>query len=354
MNYYYLDGIEKRGPYSIEELKSRNLNPNTLVLLEGSKDWVKLSELEFNKIQKSKKNISIKKHIISNSKRLKANKKKVIISIITFLLLIFCYLIYDFFSLTESKAKEISNRFFNMLVINSLDDNIFNEIYPKYYSIGNRLVFKKECKIKNISKNSDGDFEVFATYKPNRVQTFPIYLLIGRENFKTIIKSSKGINYAYYDRVLEYGKKKGCLTGQEDDVEMGRIINDKNLRNFLEMKSEDMMNSLYRNLKVNNDIRSNWGYISGNVTITNNNSIDFGYFDFECKIEFYNKNGQITSSEEIYGINEINAFGSSSGRVFSTSRNSIKFKIVPIIKQTFELKNKIRDEIISNTSYGCY
>ncbi len=30
--YYYLDGIEKRGPYSLSEIHSRNLSSDTMVL----------------------------------------------------------------------------------------------------------------------------------------------------------------------------------------------------------------------------------------------------------------------------------------------------------------------------------
>lgn len=31
MKYYYLDGIEKKGPYEKEELKNYNINAETLV-----------------------------------------------------------------------------------------------------------------------------------------------------------------------------------------------------------------------------------------------------------------------------------------------------------------------------------
>jgi hypothetical protein len=353
MKYYYLDGIEKRGPYTFEELHSRNLSSDTMVFREGSKKWIRLSDIENIKSKKT-----IETYIEKSENKLTLNwvkkyKKGLIIALTSLFVVFISYSIYDQFTLSEKQAREISNRFFNMLVVNSLDDNIFKEIYPNFYSIGNRLVFKKSCRISNISKNSDGDYEVFASYQPYKLQSYPIYLLIGKENNKTVIKSSKGINYAYYDRILEYGKKKGCLTGQEDDVEIGRIIKEKDLRNDLEIETQLKMRSLYMNLKVNDNIKSEWGSITGNITVTNNNDIDFGYFEFECKVEFYNRNGQITSSEKVYGINELIAHGSSSGSVFCTAQNSVRFKVIPIIKETFELKNKVKDEIISNTLYGC-
>lgn len=354
MKYYYLDGIEKKGPYSLEELISRKLNPNTLVFKEGSENWVKISEIELYSEQKSQSNFNFKRLLNNLFNWLRAYKKKVIITFVTFLVFILSYSIYDFFTLSESKARETSNRFFNMLVVNSLDENIFKEIYPSYKLIGDRLVFKKACKIKSISKNSDGDYEVFAFYQPHRLQNYPIYLLIGRENFKTVIKSSKGINYAYYDGVFEYGKKKGCLTGEEDDVLIGNVINEKNLRNELEFDIQLKLKSLYRNLKVTHNVSSNWGMISGDVTITNNNDIDFDYFDFECNVEFYDNNGRLLSSNKVYTLDEIKAFQSESGRVFNTSQNSSKFKIVPVINMTTNLKNKIIKNIISNTTEKCY
>jgi hypothetical protein len=353
MNYYYLDGIEKRGPYSLEEIHSRNLSSDTLVFRDGSKKWVRLSDIEDIKSKKILVSYTGKKVRKINLNWVRNNKKRIFASITFLIVISLGYLIYDFFSLSESKAREISNRFFSMLVINSLDENIFNEVYPNYYTIGNRLVFKKECKINNISKNSNGDYEVFATYRPHKLQNFPIYLLIGKENFKTVIKSSKGINYAYYDRILEYGKKKGCFTGQEDDLELGRIIKEKDLRNDLEAKTILKMNTLYNSLKINKDIREEWGSVSGNVTVTNNNDIDFGYFDFECNVEFYDRNGQITSSERVYGINEIRAHASSSGNVYCMSKNAVRYKVVPVIKQSFDLKNKIKDVIIAEASYDC-
>lgn len=42
-NFYYLDGLEKKGPYNAEEIKSRNLRFDTLIFKEGSNDWLPLS-----------------------------------------------------------------------------------------------------------------------------------------------------------------------------------------------------------------------------------------------------------------------------------------------------------------------
>ncbi|MCX6231130.1 MAG: DUF4339 domain-containing protein [Bacteroidetes bacterium] len=45
MNYYYLKGIEKIGPLTIDELKQSSLSDDTLIWYENLKEWTKLSNL---------------------------------------------------------------------------------------------------------------------------------------------------------------------------------------------------------------------------------------------------------------------------------------------------------------------
>lgn len=46
MLYYFLDGLDKKGPYTSEELKNRNLKPETLVFSEGMDSWKPIKEIE--------------------------------------------------------------------------------------------------------------------------------------------------------------------------------------------------------------------------------------------------------------------------------------------------------------------
>lgn len=46
MKYYYLDGIDKLGPYSLEEILSRNLSPDTMIYREDKTNWLALSDFE--------------------------------------------------------------------------------------------------------------------------------------------------------------------------------------------------------------------------------------------------------------------------------------------------------------------
>ena len=46
MKYYYLDGIEKKGPYTLEEILSRNLSSDTMIYREDKTNWSALSDFE--------------------------------------------------------------------------------------------------------------------------------------------------------------------------------------------------------------------------------------------------------------------------------------------------------------------
>ncbi len=46
MKYYYLDGIEKKGPYTLEEILSRNLSSDTMIYREDKTNWLALSDFE--------------------------------------------------------------------------------------------------------------------------------------------------------------------------------------------------------------------------------------------------------------------------------------------------------------------
>lgn len=44
--YYYSDGQDKKGPFSINDLKLENLSKDTLIWYEGLKDWVPAEKIE--------------------------------------------------------------------------------------------------------------------------------------------------------------------------------------------------------------------------------------------------------------------------------------------------------------------
>jgi hypothetical protein len=45
MLYYYLDGLDKKGPYTVDELKARQVSPDTMVFADGMTNWTAIKNL---------------------------------------------------------------------------------------------------------------------------------------------------------------------------------------------------------------------------------------------------------------------------------------------------------------------
>lgn len=356
MKYYYLDGIDKLGPYSLEEIKSRNLSNDTMILREDRAKWVPLSD--FDEFEENVKGIELDDNTkvvnIKKSDNNKKNSRFLKFSLPTILILIVLFFLYQRFSLTEDEARILANRFFNAVIIENLDYNSFDEIYPDFKSIGSRIDFQNACVINNISSNSNGDYEVYASYNHSKIKSYPIYLLIGKEKSKVFIKSSRGINYAFYDKTYDYGKKKGCFSGNEDDVKIGKIIYENNLTSDFEYLVNLEMSGLYENLEISSKFTTDFiGWTRGEVTIKNNNYVGFDILEFDCRVEFYDKEGKLNKSEKVY-ISDLDARSSSSASVSTKKKNSTNYKVIPTIKKSQRLENLIKERVIEETKYGCF
>lgn len=350
MKYYYLDGANKLGPFSKEEILSKNLNDKTLIFREDKDNWFPLLEFDElnpkNEVFNSKQNIQKK-----NFWHIKRNKNLFVV----FFIVIFSIIgfgLYKHFSFTEKEARKTANIFFNMLMVENQNIKAFDLIYPDYKKISNYTIFKKKPKINSILKNENGDYEVYAAID-NKSFNKQIYLLLSKKNNTVYIKSSKGINYAHYNNLLEYGKKKGCLTGEEDDIEIGLKIKEKNLQWDFDIETSIVKSTIEKNIKIYDKIENRYGYISGNVTITNNNNnFDIEYGDLDCYIEFYDSQGNIVNSDKLL-FYTINANSSKSSNVFSIG-NADRYKIKTKINDSEYLQNKIRDIVLKQTINNCY
>jgi hypothetical protein len=351
MNYYYLDGLNKLGPYSQREIWELNLPFNTLILREDKSSW--LPKSEFKELELSQLN-QVPRSIEEKTSNFKINKLKYVLISVSFVsVMLISFWVYKRNTLDEETAKELSLKFFNMLIVKNNSTEDFEKIYPSFGIIGTRTVFNTICEITNISKNAEGEIEIFATYKPNKVSNIPIYLLIAKENGAAFIKSSKGINYAYYNNVLNYGKKMGCLSGTEDDVKMGLIITDKNLKFDLDIKTKLKVQDLYSKIKKTSDLQKEYGYTHGEVTISNASNIFLSAYDFTCRIEYYDSKGNITSSEKLNFWEGIPPNGSATSSIYSSTSNASTYKIIFNLNDNDAILNKVKDEVIANTNFGC-
>ena len=68
MKYYYLQGIDKLGPYSLEEIVSRNLSSNTMILREDKINWAALSEFQELSVSQIEVENNTKNKVIRNEK----------------------------------------------------------------------------------------------------------------------------------------------------------------------------------------------------------------------------------------------------------------------------------------------
>lgn len=303
--------------------------------------------------QKTKKHIKIKSDVILNDNEnfnFKINKsivKKIAFIVSSLIIGFVSYKTFLIFNLSEKEVENTSNRFFAMLSIENPNYEEIEKIYPNFRKIGERLVLTNSYEIKNISKNSDGDFEVYTNYKINNFQTKQIFLIIGKVGGNTIIKSSKGLNYAYFDKTFEYGKKKGVLTGNEDDIEMGEKIKSKRVKEELDVLTDIFYSTLTKNMKLNNSLSYNYGYINGDITITNNNNIDLESYEIDCKIFFYDHYGELIKTTKVYFINGIKANSNESEKVFTTLENTAETEIKFTVISKKTVANKIKEEIIN-------
>ena len=258
---------------------------------------------------------------------------------------------YQRFSLTEKVARETANRFFNLKVNKNPDHNALKSIYPTLNWPS--IIFKNLCTIDNISKTSDGDFEVFATYGPNKFHRYPILLVIGKENNEVTIKSSRGISFSYYDKVLDYGKKKGCLTGDENDFQLEELIREKRLRNELEIKTNSRLEDFYRNIESRANIHGGDGVITLDIIIRNNNNFNFVYGDLDCKVNYYDSADKLTSSDDVTIYDGVAANSFATRTLMKVINNAVNCRVIKKINITDELKRRVKDLIISEENHNC-
>jgi uncharacterized protein DUF4339 len=104
MKYYYLNGSEKRGPFSLDELKKQDIDDNTFIWYDSLSEWKKLKELDNlkkkllfpppipNEVQNTNKENDDNK-ILSNSNTLKPTKKQLAFYIIWVVVLVVLFLL---------------------------------------------------------------------------------------------------------------------------------------------------------------------------------------------------------------------------------------------------------------------
>lgn len=189
INYYYLDGIDKKGPFSKDEIISKNLTPTTLVYFDGLTNWTPLSQ--FEELQQPifvEQVLSEKENIIDQPKiplSTKVEAKKIKIPSILFLIIALSLTTFLSYLYTDTKKekdlKEIETKinvvfqgkdeacdYKNEGVRGKLKDA---DIFTPNDNEGNRLVEFYECEnggwtVLTLKKLNNG-FEYTESYSTN-------------------------------------------------------------------------------------------------------------------------------------------------------------------------------------------
>lgn len=344
--YWIIIGKEQKGPFDFEELSKYNISPKSKVWYNGIKDWTVFESLpDFLEYQNYIKEQTIKK---------KKNSNKLFLIIIAVIFVsILSFFLFNKFSFTEEMAKKETERLFSLLSLENPNQDELEKIYPNYSKIGQRLLLKEKIEINNVSKNSLGNYDVFATYN----KKIPITIEVTRENFENKILSSKGLSYYYYNEIRNYGIKKGCLTGNENDIELGIKVKNKDLESNLNIDTAAKIAEYYDNIKKDENIYETGGYfptLSGNVTITNNNNVYLDYSSIKCNLLMLDSNGNVIESSPLYFFNTIRPHSSESARVYSTIPNGAsKYRVEFDVNISKNISNLLKQEVISNVNKSC-
>jgi len=155
--YFYTNGIDKIGPFSIEELKMENLTRETKVWFYGLENWIPLSEVEelksinnaippklkvksSAKSEKHQKSNLVNSATTSKRKKSKGKNKKILVFIVLVVVLFIGYI---------SIKNYQENELYNKIVESSYNTNEnFNFYIDKFYrDIGVYGIFPKKPKI---------------------------------------------------------------------------------------------------------------------------------------------------------------------------------------------------------------
>lgn len=169
---YYLEGIEKKGPFSKQELKDLNLNTETLVYSDEWKSWQKIKELPDLLIFLSSKDFEKKE--ISRKSYIKENPI-IIKPIFVYFILLLTSLLLSFISVSIRKKSdftdiknEINDYFGGNQSIADFDmagiDGVFRKLsrQPFFNNIfTDEIGFKKEEQVYDKNGNNPKNITFF-------------------------------------------------------------------------------------------------------------------------------------------------------------------------------------------------
>jgi hypothetical protein len=186
IQYYYLDGIDKKGPCSREEIVSKNLAPTTLIYFVGLSNWTPLSQFDELKQPFSVGNVQNNEIRLPDSLQdsKKATKKIKIPSILFLILGLSLTTFFSYLYTANKKENDLNNIEIKVNDVFQGKDEVCDyknegvrgklknaEIFTPKDNEGNRLVEYYECErggwtVLTLKRLNNG-FEYTESYSTN-------------------------------------------------------------------------------------------------------------------------------------------------------------------------------------------
>lgn len=293
-----------------------------------------------------------------NTKEKESTPKLPIFIISTLIILLGAVSLFYYFQirLTIEKASNEANNLFSLMSTQTTyDKKSLLKLYPDVDKIGKTVVINRDISIKNVVKNSNENYVVYAIFS----NKYPIQVEIGQVNFKNQVISSKGLSYAYYNNIMEFGIKKGCVIGNENDVELGQIIKNKKLETEFESLKYSFISNFKNNVELIQNIEvveSNYisTYLKGSVNIINNTNVILKSGSLNLKVIFKDINNNSVGSKTLF-FNDIPAKNSGSANAFISNipKNSTSYELEGGINLTKLNEKLIEEQIVLETKNDC-
>jgi hypothetical protein len=210
--YYYLEGKEQKGPYSVDQLKTLNLKSDTLIWEENYENWKPLKEVDELKglMRKSPPPAPIIDTNVSSTKETTNESEKIILGdsnvklwttlkVFAFSIIIVGIAAYVSYSLHNSKKAELKNKIYskiekvfdgktvildgqNSLAVGELtetgynpkgknkknDDDIFSSIYTEWWETEKLYTIYEATNggftIKQLTRQNEDGFDIEISY----------------------------------------------------------------------------------------------------------------------------------------------------------------------------------------------
>lgn len=184
----------------------------------------------------------------------------------------------------KDKSEEVVKNFVANLALDNYD--LLYTYYPNFKKVKSywRL---DDFKITSTIINDDNSISIIGTSENGNIM-----FKIEKEGGKYKIIESKGVASVFNAPIYKYCKKIGCIGSNDYDKDISQICTDKQdeFNQFVNKVKTDIESNFDMQ---NNNLKLNYGYLSGNVTVRNNSRFSILGGTYKIYYHFLNTSGKI-------------------------------------------------------------